>query len=184
MTIQEEVKQLVHRVLKKDRERPTLPPPVAEEEIDAFEARTGLMVPEELREWLRFSNGPRLGAGGIFGIGTPDDFDDIEARSPPGWLDKRWIPIASDGCGSYFVLATRPEDGPGHPVYFLDHECQVDENQWNATYVCASDLWHFLRFYLREDLGDESWPFDRGKVLADDPALAHFIGVPRPWEVN
>ena len=86
--------------------------------------------------------------------------------------------------GSYFVLATRPEDGPGHPVFFLDHERQWDEDQSSPTYVCASGLWHFLRFYLREDLGEESWPFDRDKVLAADPALADYTKVRRPWEVD
>ena len=53
-----------------------------------------------------------------------------------------------------------------------------------ATCVCGSDLWHFLRFYLREALGEEGWPWDRDKVLADDPALADYTKVPRPWELD
>ncbi len=162
----------------------TLPPGTTDEAIDAFEARHGLILPLELREWLRFTNGPSVGAGRTRGIRTTNPANDIEALWLPGWRRRGWIPIASDGCGSHYVLATRPEDGPGHPVFFLDHERQQDEDRSTPTYVCASCLWSFLCFYLMEDGGVEGWPFNRYMVLADDPALAHYSKVRRAWEVD
>lgn len=160
-----------------------LPEGTSEREIRAFEARNVVVVPPELRSWLRFTNGPRIGMSGLLGIRTPDAFDDMETVYPPEWRKRGWIPIASDGCGSYFALATQESDAPGRPVFFMDHERRLEE--WvQPTYVCASDLWHFLRFYIADGLGKPDWPFDRDRVLRDDPDLAAYTKVAKPWELD
>lgn len=183
MSIEDEVISLACRSRRPPRQ-PTMPSGLAASDIDAFQKRTGLYVPDELRHWLSVTNAPHIGVAWMLGIQTGQSQTDIEAcyRSDgfPVWIDKRWIPIATDGFGNYYVLATRPEDGPGNPVFFVD--CVADPSGATPTYVVASDLWHFLRFYLRAGAGETWWPFDRARVLADDPALEGCTTVRRPWE--
>ncbi len=139
------------------------------------------MVPCELREWLEFTNGPRIGPGGVFGIRPYDEWYDIEYYYTPAlypeWLTKGWIPIASDGCGDYYVIATHPDWGPGSPVLFLDKAKEL----LAPEYLVASDLWHFLRFYLAKELGERGWPFTRDMVLSVDPGLAGRPTSILPW---
>ncbi|MCG3126416.1 MAG: hypothetical protein CHACPFDD_01251 [Phycisphaerae bacterium] len=98
----------------------------------------------------------------------------------PVWMQRGWIPIAGDGCGSYYLMPSRNDFGPGYPVIFCDH---VD-GLTAPTYIVASDLWHFIDFYLREDLGEERWPFDRDFVTQKDPLITAFHGVALPWKVD
>ena len=179
MKIADQVKQLA-LAAEKDPSHPIIPSGIDDISINEFESRTGLTVPAALREWLRYSNGPALGAGGMLGVRTSQMSDDIECkyRRRPDWLERGWIPIARDGCGNYYVIATREQDGPGNPVFFLDRQDGLIE----PSYVVASGLWTFLRFYLQHDLGESGWPFDPSKVLREDPALAHYTTVPKPWE--
>ncbi len=169
---------------KRSGESASLPPGATDRDIDAFEARYAFAVPTELRDWLLFTNGPHIGRTSVRGIQTSRSCDEIDAVWETDWLERGWIPIAGDGCGSYYVLATHPDDGPGHPVFFVDHERQSNGEYSLPTYVCASGLWSFLRFYIQEDLGVEGWPFNRDMVLAADPDLADYSRVPRAWEVE
>jgi len=61
MTLQEEVFHFATNV----RREPGVPLPrgASDDEIDVFVRRTGLTIPPEVREWLRFTNGPRIGPG-------------------------------------------------------------------------------------------------------------------------
>lgn len=178
MTIKEEVAQLVHQVPHAP-ERP-IPKGATEEEIVAFSSRTNLQVPDELHEWLSLSNGPRIGPGGLFGILPTEEQMRIESLYElfPAWREKGWIPVAGDGCGNYFVLDSRVSVRSSHPIYFVDHE----DNYVIAQYVVASGLWQFLRFLLRTEFAISYWPFDKEKVLENDPALQEYKGdVPFPW---
>jgi hypothetical protein len=98
----------------------------------------------------------------------------------PSWKDKGWIPVAGDGCGNYYVLATRGSgvETAKRPIYFVDTSMDREK----PAYVVASDLWHFLRFILRDELGRDYWPFKKYRVLEEDPDLEEAPGAPKPWD--
>jgi hypothetical protein len=183
MSLEQEVKNFVREVVSQQTEvpeDPAPPPGVSDEEIEGFIQRTGLVPPEALRQWLQFSNAPRMGPGFMQGIRPPhgDDYDiEQSLKFYPDWGEKGWIPVATDGFGNYYVLATTPDYGPGNPFFFID--TMADSTK--PTYVVASDLWHFLWFLFR---CDRWWPFDKKKVLKKDPFLKNPYPVPRPWEVD
>ncbi len=181
MDIFDQIVDLIPR-LPRDPEEAYPPPGVEEWEIRAFEAETGLQVPPDLRRWLAFCNGASFGPGGVSGIRTRDPHDDARRMFErfPNWMEKGWIRVGSDGCGNYYVLATRPEDGPGTPVFFIDNHRDRDA----PCYVVASGLFPFLRSYFRSDLGERGWPCDPKHVLADDPALSLYIRHPKCWEAD
>ncbi len=152
----------------------------SEDQIHTLTEQLGFEVPEELRMWLRMCNAPPIGPGGLFGISPDNPSLDIAAHLAlcPGWRDNQWIPIAGDGNGNYYVLAGHTDFG--RPIFFVDHEIDLAR----PAYVVASDLWHFLRFLLREEQGIRYWPFDKQQVLADDPLLQSYSNAPWPWEAT
>ena len=46
----------------------TLPNGLSTADCDAFEQRTGIRMPDDLRQWLVIANGPCIGPGGLYGI--------------------------------------------------------------------------------------------------------------------
>jgi hypothetical protein len=183
MTLQEEVFQLA--TLAPGPPNEPLPAGISHAEIDLFTERTGLPIPPELRAWLLFTNGPCIGPGGIYGIRPKRNHLDIEGHYEylPEFKENRWIPIGSDGCGDYYVIALAPHHQSLDPVYFID--LHLDGCFAKPTYVVASGFLRFLRFLFREELGLESgWPFDEKMVLANDPDLAHCTGALTPWEAD
>jgi hypothetical protein len=197
-SVQEQVKRLITEELQRKGER--LPPGASDEDIAAFEVRTGLQVPQELRELLRWSNGPPVGPSGIYRLDPRDCHGGIELHYEfhPGWRKRGWIPIAGDGCGDNYLLDTSvvvghdprqltlptltPLAAGTHPVYFKDHET---DSEALPEYVVASGLWTFLHFWLLRDRRGHTWPFDRKCVLAEDPALTAYQGdVPLPWDLD
>ncbi len=151
-------------------------------------------------------NAPTVGPGQILGIAPSIPYRDMAATlqqfENEEWLAKGWLPLAADGCGSYYVLATQLHGAAGHPVLFID-----EYDYARPTYVVASSLWSFFRFLLigeeqldravAEGFLDEHdsqlqmtkyqdllyWPFNKERVLREDPGLSEDLGVPRPWEV-
>jgi cell wall assembly regulator SMI1 len=185
MPILEDVVQLLKE--SAERSHVALPPGIGDAEIRDFQMRTGLTVPASLREWLAITNGPSVGEW-LYGVRPKKRSLDIEhiLRLYPAWLREGWIPVANDGCGDYYVLATQAEDGPGNPVFFIENH----EDEDKPKYVAASDLWHFLYFLLDDSLhhdpesAEPAWPFSEDFVLARDAALRDYRTVPRPWEVG
>lgn len=157
----------------------SLPGGLSNDTLSGFEHRTGIPLPNDLREWLRTTNGPCIGPGGIYGIHPTRTFLDIEGyyKIFPGWQSKKWIPIAGDGCGNYYVLATQHEYGIGFPVFFIDTSISSDI----PTYVVASDLWRFLAFLLKRELGESGWPFDQRVVRNADPEIDRVRNIALPW---
>lgn len=155
----------------------TLPPGATDAQIDAFTALHVVAIPPEVRDWLRFTNGPRIGPGGVFGL---KDFEEVYGFMPE-FKERLWLPLGTDGCGDYYVLALDPEDGPLRPVYFID---PYASGYGAPTYAVASGFWQFLRFLFRHELGERGWPFDAAFVLASDPELAGVRSAPLPWEAD
>jgi hypothetical protein len=160
-----------------------LPPGLSDAEIDGFTQRTGLLIPPELREWLHFTNGPCIGPGGVYGIRPRREHLDMEGvyEFLPEFKQNHWLPLGTDGCGNYYVLALASEPSELRPVYFID--ASQDNGYKAPTYAVASESWHFLRFLFRSELGDHAWPFDSKTVLANDPELSRVKGAPMPWDV-
>jgi cell wall assembly regulator SMI1 len=159
-----------------------LPGGISDTECDAFEQRTGIRLPEEVRQWLKISNGPCVGPGGLYGIRPQRSHLDIEAILDlyPSWKTRQWIPIAGDGCGNYYVIPTQEEYGSGYPVLFVDTNSTSDV----PAYIVASDIGHFLVSLLEKELGEKRWPFDENYVTKADPEITRFVGVPLPWMVD
>ena len=180
MKFQEEILAMVQQVKLPPGE--TLPPGIGSDEIDAFSRRTRLHVPPELTEWLKICNGPCFNPEGTYGIGVSRKILDIESKLKlkPEYLSLGWIPLAGDGCGDYYLVATKEEYGPGYPVFFIDHEIAYDQ----PRYIVASSIAHFLRFYLEESLGAYYWPFTKDKVLEKDPDICGFHGIRLPWDAD
>lgn len=183
--LQHEVLALIHAAAQ--AQHCTVPPGATSEEVAALGQRLGMVIPFELRELLLLCNAPNVGLSGIFGIAPAQPFLDIETMLQlyldVGWADQGWLPIAGDGCGSYYVLATQVSSPTGHPVYFVD-----ERDYTSAAYVCGSELWHFLRFLLtaeslNADDYDTYWPYNKSRVLTDDPDLASITNPPLPWDV-
>ena len=169
-------------LLKNVPHRPDEPLPsgVGNDQCDRFSARTGIALPDELREWLKLSNGPCVGPGGLYGIETYRKHLDIEMYLAlfPSWRTKGWIPIAGDGCGNHYVVATRQEYGEGFPVLFVD--CGNDPE--SPAFIAASSIGHFLKFLLEKELRVSGGPFDEVRVVQADPEIRRFQGVAPPWE--
>ena len=156
-----------------------IPAGATEHQVAEYEKRLGLSIPNKLRAWLLTCNGPCVGPGGIFGMNTRRESQDIERilTLRPNWHEKGWIPIAGDGCGNYYVVATEGEFGEGEPVLFID----TMEDDSVPAYVAASDIWRFLRFLLKKELGESKWPYNRDEVAMADPAILSFRDVELPW---
>ena len=157
-----------------------LPEGVSDQSLADLVAALGRPLPTEMEAWLRHTNGPCVGPGGLFGVHTTRRSLDILATYElyPLWRQKSWLPVAGDGSGNYYVLDLERADSGKTPVYFVD----VHEDDEAPTFVVASSLWSFLGFLLRKELGDTGWPFSKSEVLARDPDIESTEGARLPWE--
>jgi hypothetical protein len=92
------------------------------------------------------------------------------------------LPLGTDGCGDYYVLALDSEDRPFRPVDFID---PYQEGGYSApTYPVASEFWRFPWFLFQDELGERRWPFDAEFVRANDPAPKDVKSTLLPWIAN
>ncbi len=194
-SVQSEIHNLLHRVKWLGTGAGPIKP-ASQKDIREFETEYGSKLPAELAEWVNMYNGATVNPGGIYGL---NDILSLYKSVNPSWLAKGWIPIASDGCGDYYVLDTNifiPTSGT-HPVYFVDQS-----NYDKPAYVVASGLWRFLKFLLDREILDQAlspevrmdataqnpeshWPFNKAHVLQVDPEMVDYQGsVPLPWELE
>ncbi|MBC8356605.1 MAG: SMI1/KNR4 family protein [Planctomycetes bacterium] len=178
LNIRAEVLSLLMRLPTPPEE--SLPGGVSDSAIIAFETSQRLTIPSCLREWLNTSNGPCVGPGGIVGLKTTRNSQNVEyiLELYPVWAENGWVPIAGDGCGSYYVVVTQNDFGKGEPVVFVD----VNDDNTAPAFIAASDTWRFLRFLFKKELGESNWPFAQEEVAINDPAIMSFSGVALPWE--
>jgi len=157
-----------------------LPEGATEAQLSAFLQRTGMQLPPELSSWLSISNGPCVGQGQLFGLETRREWRDIYHILAlfPEWKEKKWIPVADDGCGNYYVVPTNGDFGPGFPIVFVD----LGESFDSPAYIVASGVLKFIQFYLEDELRLTQWPFDRDEVVRRDPDILKFSGVKLPWQ--
>jgi hypothetical protein len=184
---------------------PPLPPGASDTQIERLASLLGFAVPSTLADWLATCNGPRRTSQVLFGFETPSPFLDLAHKLElfPTWRPRRWVPVAGDGCGNYYVLDASREHLAADGVFFI--ETIHDPN--SLAYIVASDVWHFLRFLLEEELRDDerfddeffrlqerdwrraydealarvSWPWEESYVLAHDPVLGDAPDRLLPW---
>jgi hypothetical protein len=156
------------------------PKGVTERQLRAFRSRTGVELPDDVREWLRITNG----ASGFFGIGSAPKGSNVEEiwRLTPEWRENRWIPVGRDDFGNFFVRVV-PESGKRGGVFLV--EATISDE---LVYAAASDTLHFAWFDLRHSEALQThktsgWPQDESFVLSQDPELAHVEGAPFYWEL-
>jgi hypothetical protein len=156
-----------------------IPEGASESQCDAFQRRTGLRLPHDVRDWLKISNGPCVGPGGLYGIRPARSDLDIESILEifPSWRESKWIPVAGDGCGNYYLIPTQQEYGTGYPVLFVDTSSTPDA----PAYIVASDMGRFVVALLETELGAEGWPFNEHDVTKSDPQITRFKGLALPW---
>jgi cell wall assembly regulator SMI1 len=157
----------------------TLPEGCSDADLTGFEERTKISIPADLRTWLKVSNGPCVGPGGLFGIRPNRAYLCIESRLDifPSWKTKKWIPVAGDGCGNYYLIPTLNDYGKGFPVVFVDTIASPD----SPAYIVSSDIGHFLVSLLEQELGAGDWPFNEKSVVQHDPNILKFKCVKLPW---
>jgi cell wall assembly regulator SMI1 len=172
------IKELLARVPRPPED--SIPGGVSDGDLAKLEKRLGFPLPDSVRDWLKVSNGPCVGPGGLFGVRPKRKHLDIESyfKMFPAWKPKGWIPIAGDGCGNYYVIPANQDFGKGFPVVFIDTGESADE----PAYIVSSDIEHFLISLLECELGSEGWPFDERVVMRNDPHITRFRGVSLPWE--
>ncbi len=148
-------------------------PPTLQDIEEAAE-RCGVVLPEVLKQWLLCCNGACFQVGELLGFRSDRSNIDIETILLlfSEWKDKHWIPVAGDSCSNYYLLL------PEGCICFYDTQCDPAE----AMYVAASDLAHFLVFFLQRELGQRGWPFDAGYVCGQDPQILQCACAPLPWE--
>jgi cell wall assembly regulator SMI1 len=164
-------------------------PGASRDSLANTESRLGLSLPSDLKRWLGICNGAATTYGTVFGVSqnlkpNPGSIEQVlswESHKP--WLEKLWIPVADDGCGSHYVIVESKRTGL-HPIVFIDF---ADEEHLN--YVVASNLFAFLRgFFLQtvdvdDPLATPVWPFDREWAKKNDPAIFRIIDIALPWNL-
>lgn len=177
LKIKDEVLALLRRVPAPPED--SLPAGTSDAALQEAESAYGITFPPKLRDWLSTSNGACVGPGGLVGIDVNRDSHDLGAifDNYPLWRNRGWIPVAGDGCGNYYVVATRNEFGAGEPVLFVD----VNDASDQPAFIGASDTWLFLKFLLSKEVGESRWPFNETEVLTWDPDIVSFENICLPW---
>ena len=142
----------------------------------------GAEIPRELGAWIKMCVGPVEMKNVLVGFSMFDDernvyhFQSI-LKDNEFWRKKKWIPIACDRFGNYYLMPIDDQFGELRPVFFID----MMEDSTSPQYAVSSHLFYFLQFLLEEELGSEYWPFEKNAVLAVDPNLSLVDGVALPW---
>lgn len=160
-------------------------PPVPEEyqrhskagdvQIDKFAERVEFLIPDQLRSWLKIADGVFIGNQQMLSLLEIESIYEYQND----WREKMWIPIATDGTGNTYIIPVGEEYGMGYPVFFYD--CYDDFE--NPSYIVASDLAHFLEFFMEDELRITTlWPFNKEYVIGKDPDIINFPKLTLPWE--
>jgi len=98
----------------------------------------------------------------------------------PLWPDKKWLPVAGDGCGNTYVLIADPSD----PLYLS--VCFIDSAEPDMiSYIVASGIWYFIQFLIEKEKGEElHWPFDKEYVSSIDPDMLELEPTLLPWNLD
>src|SRR5437588_2811646 len=85
--------------------------PAASGDISAFEKAYRVEIPQELKLWLLICNGAPVNPGGIYGVRPAKVRAEDLLDELPAWRARKWFPLASNGCGDYYVVPTEAGGG-------------------------------------------------------------------------
>lgn len=110
---------------------------------------------------IRICRGAAIGPGGLFGHRPDEPFLDIPTVLGlyPEWQTTNWLPVASDGCGNYYMLLA---DGSVGFVDTMSDPAVIDA-------VIAPDLFTFIETLLVDD--QERELRSRQSDADDDPPV-------------
>jgi cell wall assembly regulator SMI1 len=177
--VQTDLHEQVSGLLPQLPRAPEQPSPggASEAELADLARRTQTSLPDDLTAWLQVCKGEAVGPGGVFGTRPDEDHLDIAAHLAlhPQWRSNGWLPVAGDGSGNCYVLLTT--DPLAGFVAFVD----TADDPTRLAYLVATNLWQFLLFLFKYELGQSGWPFNPQAVLAEDPNLAQAPTDLLPW---
>lgn len=165
---------------------------VRNEQVEHFAKEYGFQLPRSLKEFLLLFNGVPILPDGIFGIYTELEHLDLCKIYDfiPQWVLRKWVPISTDGCGSYFIMDAGYGLTEHNPIFFIDHS-DFDI----PTHIVASNMWTYVKFHAEEEIrhADEItedlyaeepalWPYDKDYVLSIDPDIEKITAYPFPWD--
>lgn len=160
-----------------------MPAPCTDDQIVAFEKEHNVTLPDAYKKFLMITNGPRVGATGIYGINTLDTYLDLgnEVLSHSSYLKMGFLPVSDDGFGNHFIINLKECDEQYSPVYFIDEGSKPNE----LAYRVSSSFERFVFFYINEDINSDSdWPFEESFTVAHDPNIMKFDDELQPWKMD
>lgn len=169
------IQSLARRLAAAHGER--LPAGASEEAIDSFCRAHSMKLPLDLLTWLRFTNGPVIGPGRTFGVGTGAKWGDaaLALARHAGWAEAGYFPLANDGCGNYFLVDTHCGC-----VGLVDPMVDGDAFAW---LVGTSTLRFLEGLFAAELEGAVFPPPSRDAMIAHDPSIERFRRLaPMPWD--
>jgi len=127
----------------------------------------------ELEIWIMICRGPVLLRSPLVGFGwensknEPFHYRDI-LDGYPEWATLKWVPIANDGCGNYYVFPLTESFQGLRPVFSV----YVSEDTTKLAEVVASNLLIFVKRLIAAELYEEEEdPFTREAIIQHDPAV-------------
>ena len=182
--LKNEVKEMLFTMRSTDAKSSITIESATQNDFNEFESKFQIKLPDELKEWLMLCNGAPLQPGDVYGINSPNSSLNISNfyKIFTEWPLLKWIPLASDGCGDYYVLDTQLRINNMSPIYFIDQE-----DYDSPAYIVASNTWSFFYFLFLDEINDNKggnnfWPFEKCKVIERDPAILKFKNIPLPWD--
>ncbi len=164
-----------------------LPAGPLDTDLQEFEANYGMRIGGDLVDWFSLVNG--AGCGGQYFLGLPragkkPRYCSLEERLLPEWIDRKWLPIAADGCGNHYLVDLTVATPERTVVFFNETIIDACEKQ----YAVASNIWIFSELFalyeINFDPHVDQWPFDRDLTLKRDPAMAKVRSAPLPWQLD
>lgn len=155
------------------------PPGASEDDFAAFRARTGVDLPDDIKVWLRMTNG----AAGFFGVDPDPQRRSIEGiwETVPDLRQEEWIPVGRDDFGNFYIRVV-PKSGGRGGVFHVE-ATMIDE----LCYAVASDALHLAEFILEQDEARVSketygWPLNKSFVVSKDPEILNVENARFVWK--
>jgi hypothetical protein len=159
--------------------RDPYPPGASEDDFAAFRTRTGVDLPDDIKVWLRLTDG----AAGFFGVDPNSKDRSIEGiwEMVPDLRQEGRIPVGCDDFGNFYLRVVPKLGGRGGVYHVEGH--MPDE----LYYVVASDTLHLAEFILEQEealVSHETygWPFDKSFVLSKDPEILNVENAIFAWK--
>jgi hypothetical protein len=153
---------------------------------DEFKDIATYMLVEDIAElavWVSISTGPIPISQPLMGFSVDQNQNDSNhyknvLSTYPEWRRRKWVPIAGDGCGNYYLYPLMNDFNNRRPIFLVD----VSKSTITPYCAVASHLFHFLVRLLESELNREDYAFTRDKVLRQDVKIQQISSLAMPWD--